>query len=143
MSGVLESFFLTFEEVLEIHADQIERYGGSAGIRDEGLLQSALAQPEAEFEGKLFHDSLEAQAAAYLFHLVKNHPFIDGNKRVGTACALVFLEINGYELDPKLDELDGGTQMTGLELIVVQVASGQLTKDDLTQFFKQHIRKVR
>jgi death-on-curing protein len=79
--------FLTLEDVLVLHADQIDRYGGSHGIRDEGLLKSAISQPESQFEGKYLHDSIAAMAAAYLFHVVRNHPFIDGNKRVGAACA--------------------------------------------------------
>ena len=72
--------FLTLDEVLEIHRDQIERYGGAAGIRDLGLLQSALAQPSATFGGQYLHADLHEMAAAYLYHLVQNHPFLDGNK---------------------------------------------------------------
>jgi death-on-curing protein len=137
-----ETTFLTFEEVLYIHADQIAQYGGSAGVRDEGLLRSALAQPEAMFGDQYLHDSLAAQTAAYLFHLVKNHPFVDGNKRAGTACALVFLEINGHELDPWLDGLHEFTGQTHLETVVVQVASGDMSKDDLIAFIRGHIRQL-
>jgi death-on-curing protein len=136
------SHFLTFDEVLLIHEDQIARYGGSGGVRDEGLLSSALAQPESGFGDQLLHPTLAAQAAAYLFHLVKNHPFVDGNKRVGTATALVFLEINGFELDPLLDDLVPGSEQTRLEEIVVQVASGLMSKEELTRFIEDHVRPL-
>ncbi|HYQ81440.1 MAG TPA: Fic family protein, partial [Anaeromyxobacteraceae bacterium] len=72
--------FLTLDEVLALHADQIGRYGGSPGLRDLGLLESALAAPRATFGGEHLHGSLPEMAAAYLFHLVRNHPFVDGNK---------------------------------------------------------------
>ncbi len=95
----MELTFLTLEEALMIHADQIERYGGSGGIRDIPLLESALAVVRAEFDGVPAHCDIFEMAAAYLFHIVKNHPFIDGNKRTGLAAALVFLDLNGYSLD--------------------------------------------
>ena len=133
--------FPTLTEVLTIHADQVARYGGSEGLRDEGLLSSALAQPEAEFGGRLLHPSIGAQAAAFLFHLVKNHPFADGNKRLGTATALVFLEINGYELDPALDDIDSATGQTALETAVIRVASSRMSKDDLIRFLESHVRQ--
>jgi death-on-curing protein len=86
--------FLSLDEVIEIHRDMIERYGGSTGIRDMGLLQSAVAMPQASFGSEFLHADLFEMAAAYLFRIVQNHPFIDGNKRVGTATAMVFLELN-------------------------------------------------
>jgi death-on-curing protein len=138
----VSSIFLTYEEVLLTHADQIARYGGSAGLRDEGLLRSALGQPEAMFGDHYMHDSIPAQAAAYLFHLVKNHPFVDGNKRMALACALVFLEINGYELDPWLDELYEASGQTHMETVVLQVASSEMTKDELTAFIRDHARPL-
>lgn len=131
--------FLTKDEVIFIHADQIEQYGGSFGIRDEGLLASALAQPEAMFGDEFLHPTLASRAAAYLFHLVKNHPFVDGNKRVGTAAALVFLNFNGLELDPSLDEYENQTQHTRLENVVVQIASSQMSKEELTEFIRLHL----
>jgi death-on-curing protein len=90
--------FLTVEVVLALHQRQLDRFGGGAGLRDRGLLESAVAQPEASFGGVYVHDSLFAMAAAYLFHIVSNHPFVDGNKRAGLLAAQVFLEINGIEL---------------------------------------------
>src|SRR5689334_13846408 len=97
--------FLTIDEVLAIHAHQIDRYGGSAGIRDVGILESALAMPRATFSGQDLHPSLHEKGAAYLFHLVQNHPFVDGNKRVGLATCLVFLALNGKRLRATDDAL--------------------------------------
>jgi death-on-curing protein len=91
--------FLTPEEVLDIHERQLKRIGGGAGIRDQGLLESALAQPPATFDGQFIHEDLFAMAAAYLFHIARNHPFVDGNKRVGLLSALVFLDLNGLTLE--------------------------------------------
>jgi death-on-curing protein len=99
---VADPVFLTLAEVIEVHVDQIRRYGGRAGLRDMGLLQSALAQPQASFAGQWLHKDLYAMAAAYAYHLCQNHPFFDGNKRTGLASALVFLELNGVSLlDPR------------------------------------------
>ncbi len=91
--------FLSMAEVLEIHQDQIARYGGTPGTRDLGSLQSALAMPAASFGGQFLHTDIFEMAAAYVFHLVRNHPFIDGNKRVGAVAAIVFLSLNGYGFD--------------------------------------------
>ena len=90
--------FLTVEDVLEIRALQVERFGGSVGVRDQGLLESAVAQPQMTFGGEFVHADLFAMAAAYLFHLVQGHAFVDGNKRVGLLAALVFLDINGISI---------------------------------------------
>jgi death-on-curing protein len=100
--------FLTVDEVIEIHQDQIARFGGSPGIRDRGLLESAVEAPAASFGGQYFHADVFEMAAAYLFHLVKNHAFVDGNKRVGAAAADVFLQLNGWDLandEPAFSEL--------------------------------------
>ena len=91
--------FLDREDVLDIHALQMARYGGADGLRDPGLLASALAQPQATFAGDFVHDGLFAMAAAYLFHIVSNHPFLDGNKRTGLLSALVFLDLNGIAME--------------------------------------------
>jgi death on curing protein len=123
--------FLTLDEVLAIHADQIERYGGSLGIRDHGLLESALAMPEAAFSGTELHPTLHEKSAAYLFHLVKNHPFVDGNKRVGLATALAFLAMNDVAIRATDDEL--------VEL-VLDVATGRRSKADVAVFFGAHER---
>lgn len=97
--------FLTMGEVLLILQDQSRRYGGAYGVRDPGLLSSALAMPSATFEGKYLHKDVFEQAAAYAFHLCQNHPFLDGNKRTALASALVFLSLNGIELEDPKEEL--------------------------------------
>lgn len=97
--------FLSLDDALEIHAMQLARFGGGEGIRDRGLLESALAQPQMTFDGEFVHDGIFAMAAAYLFHLVNNHPFVDGNKRTGLLCALIFLDLNGIETDRNTEAL--------------------------------------
>lgn len=92
------SIYLTLDEVLVLHDDQLMQYGGRPGIRDLGLLKSALAMPQAGYSGTLLHPTLAEQAAAYLFHISENQPFVDGNKRVGVAAAFMFLWFNGFEL---------------------------------------------
>src|SRR5713226_9584509 len=101
----MEPVFLSLDEVLEIHDQQIERYGGAPGLRDAAGLESAAATPQATFGGEFLHTSIPAMAAAYLFHLCQNHPFIDGNKRVGANAALTFLFMNGWEPTFEEDEL--------------------------------------
>jgi len=123
--------FLTRDDVLIIHADMILRYGGISGIRDEGLLASALAMPEAGVGAEYLHADIPAMAAAYLFHLVKNHPFVDGNKRVGAMAAFVFLQINSYELTAPED---------AFERLVLAMACGEITKDAVIAFFRCHAR---
>lgn len=94
--------FLTLAEVIEIHTDQIQRYGGSDGVRDMNLLSSAVAMPYASFSGSFLHSDIYEMASAYAFHICQNHPFVDGNKRTALASALVFLELNGISIsDPK------------------------------------------
>lgn len=124
-----EPDFLTLDDVLRIHENSIQLYGGASGIRDEGLLQSALAMPQSGFGGQYLHGDLFEMAGAYLFHLVKNHPFVDGNKRTGATTALVFLIMNGYEL--VVDE-------EVLEKLVLDVASGQLEKEPLGALFRDN-----
>jgi death-on-curing protein len=92
-------------EVLLILQDQIRRYGGAYGVRDNELLSSALAMPSTSFEGMYLHKDLYEQAAAYAFHICQNHPFVDGNKRTALATALVFLSLNGIEIDDPNEDL--------------------------------------
>lgn len=125
----MEPDFLTLDEVVEIHRDQIERYGGSLGVRDWGLLKSAVAMPAATFGGQLLHVDLCEMAAAYLYHLVQNHPFLDGNKRVGAATAGVFLSLNDLHLTATEDEIAN---------LVISVASGQTSKSAVAEFFRSH-----
>lgn len=126
--------FLTLDEVLALHADQIERYGGRPCIRDIGLLQSALGVPRATFGGQFLHGSLHEMAAAYLFHLVRDHPFIDGNKRVGLAALLALLGLNSHWLDAEPDEL---------EKLVRSVAAGKTTKAEVAVFVQRLPRRRR
>lgn len=124
--------FLTLAEVVAIHADQIARYGGAIGVRDVGLLQSAVAVPSAGFEGQFLHADLFEMSAAYLFHLVKNHPFLDGNKRVGAAAADVFLALNGIQLDAEQDEYAD---------LVLSVARGEANKTAIATFLRANCRR--
>ncbi len=97
--------FLTLEEVLELHAEQIEHYGGDPGIRDLGLVESAVAMPASTFDGEYLHEGLFAMAAAYTFHLAECQGFVDGNKRVALAAAYIFLGLNGYRLQESGERL--------------------------------------
>ena len=121
--------FLTLDEVLAIHAHQIQRYGGRPGLRDRALLESALGMPRATFEDEALHPSVAEKGAAYLFHVVKNHPFIDGNKRAGLACCLVFLRLNGMRIVATDDELVD---------LVMGVAGGTRSKADVAVFLASH-----
>lgn len=123
--------FLTLDEMLALHADQLERYGGRPGLRDLGLLESALAAPQAGFGGQLLHPTLPEMAGAYLFHLVKNHAFIDGNKRAGLAAALAFLGLNDLRLEAPEDEV--------VEL-VLGVAAGRAGKPEVAVFLRAHLQ---
>lgn len=136
MSMAIE--FLTLHEVLEIHANQIQLYGGSEGIRDQGLLEAALAQPESTFGGEYLHKDIFEIAAAYLYHLVQDHPFIDGNKRVGATSAVVFLSINGYELNADLDKPDSKSKQTEFQKFVLGVASSEIKKSEIARFFEEN-----
>ncbi len=120
--------FLDLEDVLELHALQLARYGGADGVRDRGLLESALAQPQATFDGAFVHDGLFAMAAAYLFHIVQNHPFLDGNKRTGVLSALVFVDLNGISIE------QGSSELFDLTL---GVAEGRITKTEAAKTLRR------
>ena len=123
--------FLEVEDVLQIHADQIERYGGLSGLRDLGLLSSAVSMPRATYAGEFLHGDLFAMAAAYLFHITRNHPFLDGNKRTGAASALVFLDLHGVAVTADDDALYD---------LVIEVATGRADKDAIAEFFRANSR---
>ncbi|HAZ13807.1 MAG: death-on-curing protein [Bdellovibrionales bacterium GWA2_49_15] len=125
--------FLTIEEVLEIHRNQIELYGGSHGVKDQGMLESALAQPTASFGGDFLHRDIIEMASAYCYHLIENHAFNDGNKRVGIVASLVFLEINDFEMNVP-EEI--------LEKFVIDIASGSLSKNDVTNFIRKNSNRI-
>lgn len=112
---------------LEIHEILIEVYGGARGIREYALLLSALEMPKSSFEGKDLHPTLFDKAAAYLFHVARNHPFIDGNKRTAAALALTFLEMNRVNIKVRIPDL---------EELVVETAKGVISKNKIARFFK-------
>lgn len=118
-----EPFHLTVEIVQEIHDEAIRRFGGSLGIREKALLESAVAAPQATFGGRSPYADLCEMAAAYLFYLCSNHPFVDGNKRMALGACLVFLRLNGVEPAP-----DGETW----ESLVLDVAASRLDREQTT-----------
>ena len=120
---------LSYEQVLRLHDALIEEFGGTAGIRDQGLLDSALNTPFATFGGRYLYTSLQAKAAQLGFGLVSNHPFIDGNKRIGAHVMLVFLALNGIELEYKQEDLID---------IILEVASGQANAQGLLEWILEH-----
>lgn len=129
----IEPRFLTLDEVIEIHEQQVETYGGSHGLRDAGALESAVAVPQATFGGEYLYPTIWLMAAAYLFHLVENHAFIDGNKRVGGNAAITFLYVNDWELNcPEED----------LVALVLGVARGEIAKEEIAAFLEAHCGKV-
>ena len=127
-----EPEFLTLEDALRVHSHQIDRYGGTHGVRDLGLLRSALEMPQTTFDGVFLHPTIFEMAAAYLFHLAQNHPFLDGNKRVALAVALVFLALNDVEVDAP------DTELTGL---VLRVATGAASKAEVAVFLQKHAQR--
>jgi len=126
-----KTVFLGLDEIIEIHHDQIKRYGGRPGILDIETLKSTVAMPSATFDGNYLHTAIYEMAAAYLFHIVRNHPFVDGNKRTGAVASIVFLMLNG--LDFHADEND-------FEYIVIRTAEGKIDKATIAQFFKSNAR---
>ena len=130
----MSTVFLTLEEVLALHDDQLKRYGGKPGIRDMGLLQSALAMPQAGYAGVLLHGTVAEQAAAYLFHLAQNQAFVDGNKRVGVAAAFIFAWFNGFEL---------AVPSRGLYDVTMRFATKRATKADAAVLIGRHLKKRR
>ena len=125
-----DPIFLTVDDVLQAHAEQVRLYGGDPALLDRGLLESAVAMPGARFYGQYAHDGLGAMAAAYLFHLAKNHAFADGNKRTAAVAAVLFLDYNGIDFD--VDELK-------FQELVLGVADGSVSKAEATDFFRQHV----
>lgn len=122
--------YLTLAEVLELHHRLIRQSGGSPGLRDLGSLESALAQPQMQFAGQDLYPTLPEKASATGFSLVMNHPFVDGNKRVGHASMETFLILNGYELAAPIDEA---------EQLILLLAAGRLPRLDLTKWIRDHL----
>ena len=127
---MMKPVFLSVDRIKRIHLDQVKRYGGEPSIRDQGLLESAAAMPAASFGDQFLHAFPHEMAAAYLFHLVSNRAFVDGNKRVGLATALTFLKVNGKRLE---------CEHQALEDLVLGVARGEKEKVDVAIFFRDHV----
>jgi death on curing protein len=123
--------YLTIEEVLRLHDRLIERTGGSAGVRDRGALESAVAQPQMTFSGDDLYPTLPEKAATLCFSLAMNHPFVDGNKRTAHAAMEVFLILNGFEIRSSVDEQ---------EAMMLSLATGILKREGLTELLEQQIR---
>ena len=123
----MDIIFIEIENILDIHQEQLELYGGTPGLRSRELLESSDAVPAAGFGNTYFHDNIYLMAAAYLFHIVRNHPFVDGNKRTGAVAAFVFLQINGIDLQADEHEF---------ERLVLETAEGKADKEKIAAFFR-------
>jgi len=126
---LIEPVFLGLDEVIQIHHDQIKRYGGHAGIGDVGILKSTVAMPSTTFDGNYLHKDIYEMAAAYLFHIVRNHPFVDGNKRTGAVASVVFLMLNGIDFHAEENDFEG---------IALSAAEGKIEKATIARFFKSN-----
>lgn len=125
--------YLSLGEVVRLHQMLIESSGGAPGIRDLGLLDSALAQPRATFDGRDLHSSLLEKAGALCTSLIQNHPFIDGNKRVGHAAMATFLMLNGVEIVATVDEQ---------EQLILNLAAGLRSREDIVAWLQDHAKKL-
>lgn len=123
--------YLTLPEVLELHRLVLEQSGGRPGLRDAGALDSALARPRMTFGGNDLYTTLSEKAAALGFSLIGNHPFVDGNKRVGHAAIETVLVLNGFELDAPVDEQ---------EQTILQVAAGRMTREELATWVQARLK---
>ncbi len=119
--------FLSESIILAIHDDQVRLYGGTYGVRDKAVLDSALHMPQAQFSGQFLHPTIFAMAAAYGYHLSQNHPFVDGNKRTAGMAMFTFLRFNG--LEPTATEIEYYQTM-------MAVASGQMSKTTLADWLQ-------
>lgn len=124
--------FLTVEDVYVLHALAVENQGGDPSIRDPNLLESAIAIPRQQFEGRYLHADIPAMAAAYAFHICRNHPFVDGNKRAAVAAMIAFLSDNGWRFDATADEA---------EPVILQLAAGTMDKAIFTEWMRKHVHE--
>lgn len=129
-----EIFFLSEDDIHEIHRRQINEFGGLDGVRDQGLLLSALATPMSQFDGQDLYPTIYDKASAYIFHLAKNHPFIDGNKRVAAASAIVFLKANGLALYASQIEYAN---------LILKAAEGLIEKPEIAKYLDEHAKPNR
>jgi death-on-curing protein len=125
--------YLGIEEVIRIHDEILGASGGLNGIRDRGGLESAIAQPQMEMFGEELYPTLAEKAAMLGFSLISNHPFLDGNKRIGHAAMETFMLLNGYELDASVDEQ---------ESVILQIAAGEMNKEAFTEWVKSKIKPL-
>ena len=125
--------YLSLSQILFLHKRLIEQSGGTSGIRDQNALESALAQPKMTFEGKELYSTLAEKAAALCYSLISNHPFVDGNKRIGHAVMEVFLVMNGYEIAAAIDEQ---------EEIILKLASSKMERSDFIDWLKDKIIEI-
>ena len=130
MSNII---FLTFEQILAIHDNQIELYGGSHGIRELTLFESAIMRPQTTFGGNDLYPSVFEKAAVLMHSLVMNHAFVDGNKRTGTVSALVFLEVNGYKIVANQNELMNFS---------LDITSKKMDTKLIAVWLKKHSKKI-
>ena len=125
--------YLTLAEVLELHRRIIEQSGGADGVRVLGGVESAVAQPQMTFGGDELYPSIESKSTALCFSLVMNHPFVDGNKRIGHAAMGTFLVLNGYELVADVDDA---------EKVILTLAAGELTREELLEWIASQIQRL-
>lgn len=125
--------FLRLGEVLELHSRLLATSGGAPGLRDLALLEGALCQPRQTYSGADLYPTLIDKAASLAFSLIKNHPFIDGNKRIGHAAMAVMLLLNGYEIEASTESA---------EAVILAVASGFLDRQGLTDWVRQHVKPM-
>lgn len=122
--------YLTLAEIVDLHLWIAKATGGASGIRDLGMLESAVAQPKATFDGNDLYASLADKAAVLCFSIVQGHPFVDGNKRTGHAAMATFLLLNGTEIAATIDEQ---------EQIIMTLASGEMNRQQFTEWLNQHV----
>ncbi|MDQ2687475.1 MAG: type II toxin-antitoxin system death-on-curing family toxin [Armatimonadota bacterium] len=134
MREIQEIEFLTLDDVLETHREMIATIGGSPGVRDLGAVESAIAQPRMTFGSEDLCPTLAEKAAAMSFSLINNHPFVDGNKRVGHAAMALFLDLNGYALVGGVDEQ---------EKVILSVAAGTLGRAEFTDWVQAHVQPLK
>lgn len=125
--------FLTLPEVLDLYRSIVQQSGGALGLRSNDALESSLAQPKLTFDGADLYPTVTEKAAALGFSLIMNHPFIDGNKRIGHAAMEAFLVLNGFEINATVDEQ---------EKVIVQVASGTMHRQEFTSWLPSHVVKI-
>ena len=125
--------YLTLGEVLDLHRRVIEQSGGADGVRELGGVESAVAQPQMSFGGEELYPTIESKATALCFSLVMNHPFVDGNKRVGHAAMETFLVMNGCELAADVDDA---------EKVILTLAAGELSREELLEWVTSHIKRL-